>query len=115
MVDRLLKKLLREIPTRKGAKAVFSRVLSLAIKAGHSEAAAREMMETVATGPNKIRARHAFILGLYDDNENVTGMRGNANAVARFLVEIGFSPTREAADKAVDYARKNRPGRGRKK
>jgi len=107
MVDRHLDELLRGIGTRPGAKAFLNRALSLVIK-HHGEDAARQMMAEVATRPNKAKMRNAFILSLYDDI-------GTANGTARYLRDIGFCPTLEAADKAIDYARKRRPKRGRKK
>jgi hypothetical protein len=101
MVDRILADLLAGIGTRRGAKAFLSRALSLVIKE-HGEAAAREMMEAVATGANKGARKRSFVLGLYNDKENVAGMRGNANAVARFLVEIGMYKNFESAQSYVD-------------
>jgi hypothetical protein len=89
MDDRILADLLRGISTRRGAKIFLQRALSLLVK-HHGEADARQMMTEVAATPSKIKARRAFVLGLYNDEKNVAGMRGNANAVARFLVEIGM-------------------------
>jgi hypothetical protein len=114
MVDRLLEELLSRIETCDGAKAVFNRVLSLAIRAGHTEADARDMMKAVATGRGKMRARRAFVLGLYNDEKNVAGMRGNANAVARFLVEIGMYENFESAQSYVDRLPGKRRGGGKK-
>jgi hypothetical protein len=57
-----------------------------------AEADARQMMADITALPNKKKMASAFALALYDDKDNVAGMRGNANAVARFLVEIGVRP-----------------------
>jgi hypothetical protein len=83
-----------------------------AINPETAEADARQMMADVAALPNKKKTVSAFARALYDDKDNVAGMRGNANAVARFLVEIGVRPNITAAEKYVDrLIAKRRPKR----
>jgi hypothetical protein len=86
-----------------------------AINPETAEADARQMMSDVATSPNRKKMRDALALGLYDDRDNVAGMRGNTDAVARFLHEISMHSTPEAAEQYLNRLRRKRRGVTKKK
>jgi aminoglycoside phosphotransferase family enzyme len=60
-------------------------------------------MREVVTPLDRSKLARILVLELYFDKDNVAGMRGNANAIARFLREIRFTKKKiETVERYVD-------------